>query len=53
MPQSDELRGVSEVIADDGLVFVRSGYCDNNVLAALDPTSGAVVWRTAPNLPID
>lgn len=53
MPQSDELRGVSEVIADDGLVFVRSGYCDNSVAAALDPTSGAVVWRTAPDLPID
>jgi outer membrane protein assembly factor BamB len=53
MQRSDDLFGVSEVIADDGLVFVRSGYCQNSVAAALEPTSGAVVWRTGPDLPID
>jgi outer membrane protein assembly factor BamB len=49
-PKTDELRGVSDVIAGDGLVFVRSGYCGNFVGVALNPTSGAVVWRTDPVL---
>ena len=52
-PRSDDLRGVSDVIVGAGLVFVRSGYCDNHVAAALDPTTGAVVWRTDPGLQID
>ncbi len=52
-PRSDDLRGVSDVIVGAGLVFVRSGFCDNHVAAALDPTSGAVVWRTDPGLAID
>jgi hypothetical protein len=49
-PKTDELRGVSDVIAGDGLLFVRSGYCGNTVGVAVNPASGAVVWRTDPAL---
>ena len=53
MPRSDDLRGVSNVIVGAGLLVVQSGFCDNNVATALDPATGAVLWRTDPSLPID
>jgi hypothetical protein len=46
MPRSDDLRGVSNVLVGAGLVIVQSGFCDNNVATALDPATGAVLWRT-------
>ena len=52
-PKTDTLRGVSDVSGGDGLVVVRSGYCDNNVGVALNPTSGALLWRTDSTLHID
>ena len=53
MPRSDDLRGVSNVLVGAGLVVVQSGFCDNHVATALDPATGAVLWRTDPSLPID
>ncbi len=49
---SDDLRGVAEAAADNEHVYLRSGFCDNNVATALDSTTGAIVWRSPPDLPI-
>ena len=52
IPMSDKLRGISDLAVDESHVFAQSGFCDNNVVAALDPTTGATTWRTAPELQI-
>jgi outer membrane protein assembly factor BamB len=52
VPASDELRGVSFPVGVEDRVIVQSAWCNNNVVAALDATTGELLWRTDPALSI-
>ncbi len=40
------------MVGDEPLAFVQSGYCGDDVVVAIDPATGATVWRTPPDVAV-